>query len=170
LSSREPLSSEQKGLAKAKEEQMASPQRARARLDESDLTFDRPDVKGGPRQTASSNSQAISASSVNLLAGIWLICAPFVLTYSGTTSALWNDIVVGATIATIAAFRVFGAYRQTWLSWTNAILGCWLVIAPFVLSYSDVNNAVYNDIVLGLLVVTFAIWSASATRRRALRG
>jgi SPW repeat-containing protein len=108
--------------------------------------------------------QASLASSVNLLAGIWLICAPFVLTYTHVHNAFWNDIVLGATVATLACFRVLGAYRQTWISWTNATLGCWLVIAPFVLNYSDVNHAVTNDIVLGLIVLTFGMTSATASR------
>lgn len=39
-----------------------------------------------------------------VLAGIWLIIAPFVLNYSETTAALWNDIVAGIIIAVVAIF------------------------------------------------------------------
>lgn len=127
------------------------------------------DVEGTSEQVARRLSQVAVASGTNLVAGVWLICAPFVLTYTGTRDALWDDIVVGAIIATFAACRVFGAYRQTWLSQTNAVLGGWLVVAPFVLGYSGVTNAVYNDIIVGLVVLTFGIWSAAATGSRARR-
>jgi len=39
-----------------------------------------------------------------VLAGIWLIIAPFVLGYSDTTSALWNDIVLGIVVAVVGIF------------------------------------------------------------------
>lgn len=39
-----------------------------------------------------------------VLAGIWLIIAPFVIGYSSTVSALWNDIVVGIIVAVVAIF------------------------------------------------------------------
>lgn len=45
-----------------------------------------------------------------VLAGIWLIIAPFVLDYSQTTSALWNDIIVGIIVAIVA---IFGYSQKT---------------------------------------------------------
>jgi hypothetical protein len=130
---------------------------------------ERPRFEAGAEQAQLRRNQVIAASGTNLLVGVWLICAPFALSYSGVSNALWNDIILGATIATLAGIRVLGAYRQTWLSWTNATLGCWLVIAPFVLGYSDVNNAVGNDIVVGVVVLMFALWSAAASRTGASR-
>jgi SPW repeat len=120
--------------------------------------------EGGLDLAPSQRRRVSLASSVNLLAGIWLICAPFVLTYTDVRNALWNDIVLGATIATLACFRALGAYRQTWLFWTNATLGGWLVIAPFVLNCSGVNDAVTKDILVGLVVLTFGMSSAAAGR------
>jgi uncharacterized membrane protein HdeD (DUF308 family) len=38
------------------------------------------------------------------LGGIWLIVSPFVLNYTATTNAMWNDIIAGA------AFVVVGLY------------------------------------------------------------
>jgi len=36
--------------------------------------------------------------------GIWLIIAPFVLSYSGVAAAMWNDIIVGIIVAVLAAW------------------------------------------------------------------
>lgn len=36
--------------------------------------------------------------------------------------------------------------------WLGIIFGIWLIIAPFVLGYSNVVNAMWNDIILGILV------------------
>lgn len=49
--------------------------------------------------------QVQTASTINALLGIWLIIAPFVLAYSHTASALWNDIIVGAVVLIVAGVR-----------------------------------------------------------------
>lgn len=36
--------------------------------------------------------------------------------------------------------------------WLGIVFGIWLIIAPFVLGYSNVVNAMWNDIILGILV------------------
>ncbi len=46
--------------------------------------------------------------------------------------------------------------RGKWASWVNLILGAWLIAAPFML-YSGVGSALGNDIVVGVLVVIFAL-------------
>lgn len=108
------------------------------------------------------HEQILLASGANLLLGLWLIAAPFVLTYT-TATARGNDVALGIIIATIAAVRVFGAYRAAWLSWTNALAGVWLIIAPFVLGYGGYAHPMWNDIITGALVVLFGTWSALAT-------
>lgn len=117
----------------------------------------------GPTRAA--GSQIMAASGVNLLAGIWLIIAPFLLGYSDQASPLWNDIIVGVLIAAMAGARVAGAFRAPSLSWVNVILGGWLIIAPFLLGYSDDANPLWNDIIVGIVVVLFGIWSAVSSPR-----
>jgi hypothetical protein len=41
---------------------------------------------------------------LNLLAGIWLFISPWVLGYSGTTTALWNALIVGALVFILACW------------------------------------------------------------------
>lgn len=45
-----------------------------------------------------------------------------------------------------------------WLSWTNVILGLWLIAAPFALGYASVGTAVAEDVILGVIVAAFALW------------
>lgn len=108
------------------------------------------------------HEQITLASGANLLLGLWLIAAPFVLSY-GAAHARANDIVLGIIIATLAAIRVFGAYRSAWISWVNMLAGLWLIIAPFALGYSGIMHPLWNDIIVGILVAGFALWSALAT-------
>jgi len=103
-------------------------------------------------------------SGTNLVAGIWLILAPFILGYSAVTGALWNDILVGLAITGLAWARVAKPLENEAASWTNAVLGVWLLAAPFALGYTATAAAMWNDIVVGLVVVVLGAWSAVASR------
>lgn len=109
------------------------------------------------------------ASGANLLLGLWLVIAPWVLDYSSETNAVWNQVVVGIAIATLALLRTMDPAAAASLSWTNFVLGGWLLFAPFVLRYDGSGNtsAIYwNDILVGVLVIGLAAWSATASDDR----
>lgn len=114
-------------------------------------------------RNAPDRAQVQTASGLNILAGLWLIIAPFVLNYGDLRQALGNDVIVGIAIASIALVRVFGAYRAQWLSWVNFILGGWLIIAPFILGYGRLVPT-SNDFILGTIVLSLATWSAVVSR------
>lgn len=109
-------------------------------------------------------SQVKKASGLNLLLGLWLVIAPFLLSYA-TSASRGNDITIGVIIALLAAFRLLGAYRAAWLSWLNALLGIWLIVAPFILGY-DSSSALWNDVIVGLFIAFLGLWSATASRSR----
>ena len=46
-----------------------------------------------------------------------------------------------------------------WPSWTNAVLGVWLILAPFALRYAS-PRATVEDIVFGLIIGGLALWRA----------
>lgn len=123
------------------------------------------------------STQVLTASGLNIIAGIWLIISPFVLGYSnmgrsgasGASLATSLDLIVGFVIAVIAAIRFFGAYRlgvetfhsQTvWLSWLNAVLGLLLIAAPFLFQFTDLSSAYWNNIIVGVLVAILSAWNA----------
>ena len=51
-------------------------------------------------------------SWINVILGVWLIIAPFVLGYASTTGIRWNDIVVGIGIAVFGAWSALVAPTQ----------------------------------------------------------
>jgi hypothetical protein len=101
-----------------------------------------------------------TASGLNVLAGIWLIIAPFVLNYA-PGDPVWNDVIFGAIVALLGLIRVSGAYRAAMLSWANAIIGAWIFASAFWLDQSGTASA--NDIIFGIVVFVLAIASATAT-------
>jgi hypothetical protein len=109
------------------------------------------------------HSRINTTSGLDVVAGIWLVIAPFILNYTGMS--MQNDIIVGVAVAVLAASRLMGeGYRIAWPSWVNAILGVWLIAAPFVMGYAN-TTATWNDVVLGIIVAILATTSALATPR-----
>lgn len=104
--------------------------------------------------------EVIGFSGLNVLAGIWLIIAPWVLSYS-TLDPRWNDVVFGFVVGIFALIRATGAFWEEWLSWINALIGVWLFVAAFTIDHTSVAGA--NDIVLGIVVFLLAAGSADAT-------
>lgn len=43
------------------------------------------------------------------------------------------------------------------MNWINLLLGVWLILAPFVLGYSDTNKALWSDLIVGVVIVILAI-------------
>lgn len=100
------------------------------------------------------------ASGLNVLAGIWLIIAPWVLGYVAGDPK-WNDVVFGAIVGLLALLRLSGVYATAWASGANLLIGIWLFIAAFWLDKSGTASA--NDIILGIIVFVLAAISLSAT-------
>ena len=101
-------------------------------------------------------------SWVNFFLGLWLIVAPFVLAYRDISAALWNNIIVGIVIAVLASWRALGkeSVRMTVTSWVVALLGLWTLIAPFVLRYAGNASAMWNGVIVGIVVAILATYRA----------
>src|SRR5947209_1729350 len=106
------------------------------------------------------NSSRI-ASSLNVIAGLWLIISPFVLGYTDMTTALWNSIILGVLVAVLAGIRAAYPTENVGLSWINLLFGLWLIISPFVLRF-DNPRPTWNEVILGIIVGILAVWSAMA--------
>lgn len=113
------------------------------------------------RSTAKENVDI--ASGGNILVGIWLVIAPFALDYGAFDTPLWNDIVLGVAIFILALVRVTAPLAHAGISWVNFALGLWLIVAPFVLLYGA-GPAIFNDIIVGVITVCLAAWSAMAAK------
>lgn len=107
-------------------------------------------------------NEIILMSGLNVLAGIWLVIAPWVLGY-WSSDPRWNDVACGVVIGLLALTRATGAFRAVWLSWTNALIGAWLFVAAFAIDSSAAAG--WNDAVVGALVFLLAVGSAAATER-----
>lgn len=47
-------------------------------------------------------------------------------------------------------------YKRQWQDMINFVLGFWLIIAPWVLGYSDTRFAVGNSVIMGVAILVFS--------------
>jgi hypothetical protein len=87
---------------------------------------------------------------VNLVCAVLLFISPWVLAFSGdvtATRAAWITGVVVAIFA-VAALVQFAE----WEEWISALLGLWMIVAPWIVGFSALGVAVAAFVVLGIVV------------------
>ena len=103
------------------------------------------------------------------IAGLWEILAPFILGYSSVTGGLVDALILGSILLILGLWTALaksaGVVRT--LSWIDGALGLWLILAPFLVSYSSSAAATANDIIIGAIVLVFSVWGAFAAGQEA---
>lgn len=107
--------------------------------------------------------QAVTASGLDVLAGIWLLISPFVLSFGSATGAVTNNVIFGIIIGLLALFRFFNPRQAVGVSWLNVVLGIWVLISPWVIGFSAYSVATSNNVIMGIIIIILAGWSALAT-------
>lgn len=105
---------------------------------------------------------------VMLVLAAWLFVSPWLLGYtspapaggeavtSGFATAAWNAWVLGVIVAVFAIWAIYSFAE--WHDWVNGVLGVWLVVSPWILGFSAMTAAVWNHVIVGLLIVALAAW------------
>lgn len=102
------------------------------------------------------------------IVGLWEVLAPPILGYTATPAAAGNAIIVGVTLIILAVMDdlMENAGTDKTLDWVNGVVGVWLVMSPFALGYSTVTAALWNDIIVGAVVIVLASWAAAAVDKQ----
>ena len=91
---------------------------------------------------------------VSLLAGVFLALSPIWLDV--TTTVMWSMVILGAVVAVMAlvALAMPGAYIDEWMM---ALVGAATFVAPWVLSYTNIQSATWTSWAVGIVVVVAAL-------------
>ena len=105
-------------------------------------------------------------SAVTALIGGWIVVGAFVFAPIPAAN-FWNDIVVGAAIGIIAGYNAFKADDlegiNTGAAALVALLGLWMVVAPFVFETTGAVSF-WSDVISGALVAVLAGYNAYRSR------
>jgi hypothetical protein len=114
---------------------------------------------------AARREQLNAAAWLSVLAGIWLIIAPFVLSY-GAGDQRWSDIIFGAITAIVGLACATMGRRMATLSVINLITGAWVFASAFWLD--STGTAMWNDIILGIVIFLLALAAGAVGTRKAM--
>jgi len=108
---------------------------------------------------------------INGIVGLWLLAAPFVITF-GHINAVWaaNDVILGLLLILCSFWISASPTPAIGMSWFEVICGIWLVLSPFVLGYTAVGGAVANDVIAGVVAILVSAIVTSDFTRHPLAG
>jgi hypothetical protein len=106
---------------------------------------------------------------INIVLGVWLVMAPFVMGYSGSTVELATDIAVGAWLICCSWWILAADSGQVVAAALSLLGGIWLLATPFALHYPRMSRPFDNDLGVGalaLLLSAAVMWMLSSRLRR----
>lgn len=115
-------------------------------------------MEGGYME-AQTRSERWGNGIINLILGIWLITSPFIFSY--TSGAVINSVVLGILVSALAVVHL-SMPNQMWVSWLIGISGLWLVLAPFILGFTE-SAVLWNELSVGIVVTILGFLSSVIT-------
>lgn len=97
-----------------------------------------------------------------LVLGALLFLSPWIIGYAAVTTAAASAWVIG--IATIVFFAIALVKPEQWEEWVNLVLAVLLLLAPFVLGFTDAAGAAWSHWILAILIGGDAIWALAQGR------
>ena len=95
---------------------------------------------------------------VNLVIGAWAVAAPWLYRggeLSNASSLInWSFWLVGAVLALAAGLALWDL--RPWEEWTNLTLGFWLILSPWVLSFTNEIELKSFAVMAGVVVAALA--------------
>ncbi len=100
---------------------------------------------------------------LGIIAGLWLIIAPFLFKFDGGTLVGQNAILTGAALGIFSAVSTFGYghLRQATVrvfGWLAALAGLWAVISTFALNYGLWSASFFVMLITGALSAIIAAY------------
>ena len=95
--------------------------------------------------------------AVNAALGVWLMVSPWALGYAADMPAVSNAFLVGALLLAAALGAIF--LPRAWEEWSEAALGLWAIVSPWVLGFSSDSLATSCAVVSGVAILALALWT-----------
>lgn len=100
-----------------------------------------------------------------LVLGIYIIASPWLMPYFLANPSLapepaWSHYLTGMAVVIVAAFAI--ASFRAWTAWLEAFLGVWLILAPWVLGFSQLPVFTWNSVTVGIVLIVSSLGSLTA--------
>lgn len=100
---------------------------------------------------------------VEVMLGCWLLLSPFLFRHAAEKSALWaNDLATGTAVILFGLLSYWRPTRHIHL--LSLVVGGWLIAFAYWKGFGTSLPASQNHLIVGLLLLMFAIIPNSASR------
>ena len=93
----------------------------------------------------------------NVILAVCVFISPWVIGFIAEPVPSWNAWIVGGALFVLAVAAI-SAFAE-WEEWVHLVLGLWLAASPWLLGFSANVNAMWTNLVLGLLVAAVSLWA-----------
>ena len=93
---------------------------------------------------------------VNLIFGAWLFASPIALSFTQVHVAALSAYLAGACVVALSILSL--KKPQMWQQWCYVAAAGWLLLAPFVLDFTDNATATANYVLMGMFLGMDALW------------
>src|SRR5438105_970898 len=95
--------------------------------------------------------------TANAVIGAWLVLSPWAMGYAAESRPTANAVIVG--VALFAAALGAMLTPRAWEEWTEALLGLWLAVSPWVLGFAASEVTRNVAVATGFVTVVLALWT-----------
>jgi len=100
---------------------------------------------------------------MHVVLSTWVLLCPWVLKLAGVAgAAAWGTALVGAALMLLVAPQLLAP--KAWEEVTTAVLGLALVVAPWMLDFSNRTGPACSAVIAGILMVTLGGWRFAGDR------
>jgi hypothetical protein len=99
-------------------------------------------------------SELTAVNIINGVFGLFLIASPWLFGFTGEQAATWNAALVGVLLGAVALTGVIDLRERE--GWASLALGLWAMVAPWVIGFSGVVNAMWTHVGVGLATAILA--------------
>ena len=100
--------------------------------------------------------------AVNAVLGVWLAVSPWALGHAADIVPTANAVIVGLALLAAALGAIL--VPRAWEEWTEAVLGLWLLVSPWLLGFSANVEARYAAVATGIVIAALAIWTLATDK------
>ena len=100
--------------------------------------------------------------AVNVVLGAWLALSPWAMGYAADMTPTANALIVG--LALIAAALGAILVPRAWEEWSEAALGLWAIVSPWVLGFAGHYDARMVAVATGAVILALALWTLATDK------
>ncbi len=117
-------------------------------------------------RTIDNGIEEVIVAGLSLIVGAGLMLAPWYFGFMGEAKATWNAWISGTFVAVFALLAIMQTLDLE--EYIMAVIGVWVVAAPWLLDFKDVTAARWTHVGFGLAIVVLAVielWRLRASPR-----